>query len=202
LNQPNVGAAIDYALHRLSVELPPHIVYHSVEHTRDEVLVAVAELAQLARLAPQDADALRIAAAYHDLGFIERPDDHEICSARVAAQVLPAFAFASRAVEQVMSLILATRLPRAPRSFLEALMCDADLCALGEDSFHARSADLLRERRAFGQELSEREWWQEQIGFLAQHRYWTDIAEELWAPGKARNLLKLEQRLAELSRED
>lgn len=200
MNQPNVEAAIAYALHRLSVELPPEVTYHSAEHTRDEVMAAVVELAGAAGLSESSADLLRVAAAFHDLGFIERPADHEICSARIAAQVLPAFAFDSHAIEQIMALILTTRLPQSPRTFLEELMCDADLCGLGKEDFYERSAALLAERHHFGQQLSEEEWWQGQIEFLAQHRYWTAIADERCAAGKARNLLMLEQRLAEAHR--
>ncbi len=201
MNQPNIEAAIAYALHRLSVELPGEMTYHSVEHTRAEVMAAASELAAAAGLSEREADLLRVAAAFHDLGFIERPADHEICSARIAAQVLPAFAFGSHAIEQIMALILATRLPQSPRNYLEALMCDADLSGLGNENFFARSAALLQERRAFGQPLSEAAWWQEQVDFLAQHRYWTEVAENLRAAGKARNLLRLRQRLTEDARE-
>lgn len=200
LNQPNIDAAVAYALHRLTVELPAEITYHCIEHTRDEVMAAVEGLAQVAGLSERETNLLRVAAAFHDLGFVERPADHEICSARIAAQVLPAFAFDSHAIEQVMSLILATRLPQSPRNFLEELMCDADLSGLGGENFSERSAALLAERRALGQHLSEGEWWQEQIDFLARHHYWTEVAERLRAAGKARNLLQLHQRLASEAR--
>jgi uncharacterized protein len=197
LNQPNVEAAINYALHRLSVELPPDMTYHCIEHTRDEVIPAAVEFARAAELSERETNLLRIAAAFHDLGFIERPDDHEICSARIAAQVLPAFAFDARSIEQVMSLVLVTRLPQSPRSYLEELMCDADLSGLGNENFSARSAALLQERRALGQTFSQVEWWQEQADFLARHHYWTEIARERRAAGKAINLLRLHQRLAQ-----
>jgi uncharacterized protein len=200
LNQPNIEAAIAYALHRLAVELPREMTYHSVAHTRDEVLPAAAELAELAELGERDTRLLRVAAAYHDVGYIERPDDHEICSARVAAQVLPAFAFDAQATEDVMALILATRLPQTPRNLLQALMCDADLSGLASPDFFDRSLDLLRERRALGQSVTDAEWWSQQIDFLAEHHYWTEQAEELREAGKARNLMMLQQRLANVGR--
>ncbi len=202
MNQPNVEGAIAYALDRLAAELSPEMTYHSLAHTRDEVLATAVEFAHAARLPERDADVLRVAAAFHDVGFIERPSNHEICSARIAAQVLPAFAFDARAIEQVMSLILVTRLPQTPRDFLEELMCDADLSGLGGEDFLERSAALLQERRAFGSAYSEEEWWQEQIAFLAAHHYWTDIAESLRAAGKARNLRRLRGRLTQVVREE
>lgn len=202
MNQPNIDAAIAYALHRLSAELPSNITYHCVEHTRDEVMAAAVEFARAAGIAARETDLLRVAAAFHDLGFIERPADHEICSVRIAAQVLPAFAFDAAAIEQIMSLILATRLPQSPRTYLEQLMCDADLSGLGGEDFSERSAALLQERHAFGQRLSDAAWWQEQIDFLARHHYWTEVAETLRAGGKARNLFRLHQRLAEEARRE
>jgi hypothetical protein len=200
LNQPNVEGAIAYALHRLTAELPAQITYHSLGHTRDEVLAAVVEFARVAELPERDADALRVAAAFHNLGFIERPANHEICSARIAAQVLPAFTFDASAIEQVMALILVTRLPQAPRNFLEELMCDADLSCLGSEDFLERSAALLQERRALGSPLSDEEWWQEQIAFLTGHHYWTEIAGDLRVAGKSANLLRLRERLARARR--
>lgn len=196
MNQPNIEGAVAYALHRLAAELPPEITYHSLAHTRDEVLTAASEFARRAGLAERETDALRVAAAFHDLGFIERPENHEICSARIAAQVLPAFALDARAIELVMSLILVTRLPQSPRNFLEELMCDADLSGLGGDNFLERSAALLKERGAFGRAFSDEEWWREQIAFLEAHHYWTSVAEDLRGAGKASNLLRLRERLA------
>jgi predicted metal-dependent HD superfamily phosphohydrolase len=200
LNQPNFEAAIAYALHRLSAELPAEMTYHSSDHTRSEVMPAAVEFGRLARLSDHELDLLRVAAAFHDLGFIERPDDHEMCSARIAAQVLPAFAFAARAIERVMSLILATHLPQSPRNYLEQLMCDADLSGLGSADFPARSVALLDERRALGQEVAVEQWWREQIEFVAQHRYWTEIAEGQRAAGKARNLEWLRGQLEQAQR--
>lgn len=201
MKKPDVKGAVAYALGRLAAELPPHVTYHSLSHTRDEVLPAAVELARLARLPARETDLLRVGAAFHDLGYVERPEDHEICSARIAAQALPALAFDSRAIEQVMSLVLVTRMPQSPRNLLEELICDADLSSLGADNFLTRSAALLQERRAFGQELDEEAWWEDQSDFLTRHHYWTQMARNLRTPGKERNLLQLQQLLAD-SRSD
>ena len=198
MNQPNIEAAIAYALDRLAAELSGALTYHSIDHTRNEVLPAATELARQAGLGGRDTDLLRVAAAFHDLGFIERPDDHEICSARQAAQVLPAFAFDARAIEEIMSAIVATRLPQSPRNLLEQLMCDADLSGLGSDAFFERSHELLHERRALGNELGPAEWLREQTDFLLNHRYWTVYAETACGPGKARNIARLRERLLAL----
>lgn len=197
MNKLNVDGAIAYALNRLAVELSPDLTYHSLEHTRDDVIPAATRLAHLAGLSEGEAGLLCVGAAYHDLGFTEHPQEHELCSARIASQVLPAFGFDSRAIERVMGMIMATRLPQSPRHLIERLLTDADLDGLGRDDFFARSAELLAERRAFGRVVSDEQWWREQIAFLAEHRYWTSYAQQLRGAGKATNLGLLQQRLGQ-----
>jgi uncharacterized protein len=195
VNDLNVEAAVAYALNRLALELASDMTYHSLLHTRNDVIPAAMRLAQLAGLNDIDTALLRVAAAYHDLGFTEHPAEHELCSMRIAAQVLPTFGFDARSIERVMGTILATRLPQGPRHLIERLMADADLDGLGRDDFFERSAELLAERRAYGRLVTEEQWWREQIAFLTQHRYWTSYADNLRAEGKARNLQGLLERL-------
>ena len=197
MNVQRVEGAVAYALSRLSAELPPAMAYHSLAHTRDDVLPAAARLAALAGLDRAEAGLLRVAAAFHDLGFAEHPHEHELCSARIAAQVLPAFGFDARATERVMGMIMATRLPQSPRHLIERLLADADLDGLGRDDFFARSAELLAERRAYGRVVTDEQWWREQVAFLSEHRYWTSHAQQLRGEGKARNLRRLQERLGQ-----
>jgi uncharacterized protein len=190
-----VDGAVAYALNRLAVELADDMSYHSLSHTRDDVIPAAMRLAQLAGLSELDTGLLCVAAAYRDLGFTEAPPEHELCGVRIAAQVLPAFGFDSRSIEQVLGAILATRLPQTPRHLMERLMADADLDGLGRDDFFERSAELLAERRAYGRAVTEEQWWREQVAFLKQHQYWTSYANNLRAEGKTRNLSLLQERM-------
>ncbi len=96
VNKPNAEGATP-TLTRLAAELPADMVYHNLAHTRDEVLPAAARLGQLAGLPEPDLDLLRVEAAFHDLGYAETQEEHELCSVPIAAQVLPAFGSASRA---------------------------------------------------------------------------------------------------------
>ena len=195
MNNPNVEGAVVYALNRLAIELADDMTYHNLAHTRSDVIPAAMRLAVLAGLNEPDTALLRVAAAYHDLGFTEYPAEHELCSVRIAAQVLPTFGFDSRSIERVMGTIIATRLPQTPRHLIERLMADADLDGLGRDDFFDRTAELLAESRAYGRVVSDEQWWREQIAFLTQHRYWTSYAQGLRAEGKARNLKLLLERL-------
>ncbi len=195
MNKLNVEGAIAYALNRLEAELAPDMTYHSPGHTRDDVIPAATRLAQLAGLSEVETGLLQVGAAYHDLGFTEHPQEHELCSVRIAAQVLPAFGFSARAIERVLGMIMATRLPQSPRHLIERLLTDADLDGLGREDFFTRSAELLAERRAYGRVVTEEQWWREQVAFLTEHRYWTSYAQQLRGEGKAHNLRLLQERL-------
>jgi predicted metal-dependent HD superfamily phosphohydrolase len=195
VSEPNLEGAIAYALNRLHAELPPEMTYHRLEHTRDEVIPAAMRLAQLAGLSNADAALLKVGAAFHDLGFTENPVEHELCSARIAGQMLPAFGFDSRSIERVIGMIMATRLPQSPRHLIERLLTDADLDGLGREDYFARAQDLLAERRAYGRAVTEEQWWREQLAFLSEHRYWTSYAQCLRGEGKARNLKLVQERL-------
>ncbi len=192
---PDVDGAIAYALNRLEAQLAPDMTYHSLGHTRNDVIPAATRLAGLAGLSETDTALLRVGAAFHDLGFTDHPQEHELCSVRIAAQVLPAFGFDARSIERVLGMIMATRLPQSPRHLIERLLTDADLDGLGREDFFARSAELLAERRAYGRSVSDEQWWREQVAFLSEHRYWTSYAQQLRGEGKARNLRLLQERL-------
>ena len=75
--QPDFDSARAYALRRLEHELSPALCYHSVVHTRDDVVVAAERLAALEGVDDAALLLLRTAAYFHDLGFLEQRDQHE-----------------------------------------------------------------------------------------------------------------------------
>lgn len=103
----------------------PHRTYHSVSHLRD-ILVRVDELAPYA----DDADAVRLAAWYHDAVYAGLPDDEER-SARRAGCELSALGVAPEVVDEVARLVRMTisHNPAAGDRNGEVLS-DADLSAL------------------------------------------------------------------------
>ena len=97
--QPDYAGAMAHALERLRVELSPDLLYHNVWHTEYDVIPSAVHLARLTdHVEEDDVRLLEVAAAYHDLGFVEQAQDHEMVAARVAAQTLPAFGFSSRQI--------------------------------------------------------------------------------------------------------
>lgn len=103
----------------------PHRRYHGVAHLRD-VLSGVAELAGHA----EDADAVRLAAWFHDAVYAGLPDDEER-SARRAEQELSALGVAPQLVDEVARLVRMTVThDPAPGDRNGEALSDADLSAL------------------------------------------------------------------------
>lgn len=196
MNRPDFQGAERYALDRLAAELPAGLCYHCLAHTRDEVLPAAERLARLERLDGDERRLLRVAACFHDLGFLERSAGHEVVGARMAAYILPGYGLTRRQVLEVESMILATRLPQTPFTLVQAVLADADLAVLGRDDFMRRSRDLRDELAAAGTHFSEPDWYHRQLRFLCEHRYFTRAARRLGDPGKQRNIRLLRELLA------
>jgi predicted metal-dependent HD superfamily phosphohydrolase len=103
----------------------PRRTYHCVAHLRD-VLTRVEELAVYA----DDADAVRLAAWYHDAVYAGLPDDEER-SAQCAEQELAALGVAPQMVDEVARLVRMTVTHDPARGDRNGeVLSDADLSAL------------------------------------------------------------------------
>lgn len=194
--QPDYAGAIAQAVERLRHELPPAITYHNVWHTEQDVLPAVRRLAQLTdHVGDEDLRLLEVAAAYHDIGFIEQAQNHELIGARIVAQTLPSFGFASRQIEGIMGMLLATRMPQTPYTGLGEILADADLDVLGRADFFERNTLLWQEQANLGQPCPFAEWQRRQLAFVERHTYFTEAARQLREVGKLANLASLRARL-------
>ena len=194
----NFQQAKQYALHRLELELSPNLLYHGITHTRDDVVPAVERLAGMEGIQGDSLILLLTAAWFHDLGFVEQPQYHELISARIAVQVLPGFGYTNEQVEIVRWAILATILPQDPQNLLEQILTDADLDILGRDDFMLSNGGLRRELAFFGREFTDREWYSRQLKFLESHTYFTTSARALRDAGKLKSIYQLKDKLKEI----
>jgi len=172
MNQPDFERARQYALERLERELPPMLLYHSLAHTRDDVVPAAERLAALEEVDGEALLLLRTAAFYHDLGHVEH-------------------------IQVISGLIMATKLPQSPRTLLEEIMADADLDVLGRDDFFTRNQDLRAERAALGVPTTDEEWYSGQLEFIQSHRYFTAAARTLRDARKKQNIEEMIKLLEE-----
>ncbi|MBO4272272.1 metal-dependent phosphohydrolase [Microbispora triticiradicis] len=105
----------------------PHRRYHTTAHLR-AVLAAVEPLAAQAA----DADAVRLAAWFHDAVYDGRPGRDEERSAQLAQSRLPACGLPPARVAEVARLVrLTAGHTYEPGDANAAVLCDADLAILG-----------------------------------------------------------------------
>jgi len=191
-----------YVLGRLESELEPGLYYHSLEHTRDDVVPAALRLADLAGVAGAERQLLEVAALWHDLGFVETRQGHERAGCEIARQVLPGFGLDADQIERIARIIMATELPQSPQDLLGEILADADLDVLGRDDFFSRNADLRREIEEASSPMSDLAWYSQQYGFLEGHHYFTQEAQSLREAGSKENLAEVRRRLESLSRQE
>lgn len=176
----------DFILNKLENEIPAHLCYHNIDHTRD-VVDAAETLGRAENIPGYELKLLHVAACYHDSGFLNVSHEHELESCRIAKENLPAFGFSYEEIERICGMIMATRIPQSPKNELEKILADADLDYLGRDDFFTIGDKLYHER-----ELTDRdEWNATQLKFMQAHHYFTQTALNLRQPKKQENLEKI-----------
>lgn len=197
MKQPNYEQAKRYALDRLQRELSPQLYYHSLAHTRDDVLVAAQRFAKEEQV--DDATLLLVctAAVYHDVGYVIQRDEHEAAGVVIAREVLPKFGYDPAQIQAISGMIMATRLPQTPHNLLEEIIADADMDSLGRNDFLTISFNLQSELAAVGMVVEDKDWLARQKRFLESHRYFTNAARRLRDEGKQNNIQLLERMIAE-----
>jgi predicted metal-dependent HD superfamily phosphohydrolase len=181
-------ATSDYVMGRLHKELKQTLSYHSVAHTLD-VISAIRRLADAENIDMHDKVLLETAALFHDAGMIIQYKDHESASVVLACEVLPGFGYADDDIVSICQLIMVTKLPQYPGNHLEQIICDADLDYLGREDFYIHSFKLRLEWQVNGiRETTLKEWFDIQVKFLGEHRYFTKNAIELRHDTKMKHL--------------
>jgi predicted metal-dependent HD superfamily phosphohydrolase len=122
----------------------PHRRYHGLAHLA-AVLGVVGELAGAAA----DADAVRLAAWYHDVVYDPRRDDNEQVSAGRARAGLRGLVAEDRVAEVERLVLLTAGHEPGPGDADGAVLCDADLAVLaGPPDAYAAYASAVREEYA------------------------------------------------------
>lgn len=188
---------------RLEQELPPELLYHSVDHTRGVMAEAVL-LAYHDGKSDRELELLAVAAAYHDAGFLIRHEDNEELGAQMAKQaMLGQGGYTPEERELVGSLILDTKLvatangPEQQASQeLSGYLLDADLANLGREDFFDRLEALCAERNIARSAALPR------VRILLLNHCWsTPAARYFWEGKKQENLSRVLSELSEEAKE-
>lgn len=167
-----------------------HLTYHNLAHTLD-VTEQAERIANEEGIGEDERNLLLVAALYHDIGYLEGPQNHEERGCRTFSSEAVKWNFSPQEIKMVKSLIMATKVPQSPKNKLEEIICDADLDYLGRNDFNALGSKLKEEYLFFKILKNEKDWDETQIAFLKKHRYFTNSSMKWREPVKQKNLAML-----------
>ncbi len=178
----------------LENNLPKYLTYHNHSHTK-HVIAKTILIAEKEKVSEHDLFLLKMAALFHDTGYLIGSENHEDASCRIARRELADSGFESNDIEQICGLIMATKIPQRPKNQLEEILADADLDYLGTDAFYSIGEKLYSELRNLGIIANRNEWYRLQIGFLSKHQYHTDFSKKYREPVKQMHLKEILNKL-------
>lgn len=185
---------IQHTVYRDILEkLPKHLTYHNLEHT-DHVLNKAIFFAENSHVSQHDLELLKLAALFHDTGFIDNPKDHEEKGCKIAEGYL-AKAYSQQELDKIYGMIMATKIPQSPTNHLENILADADLEYLGTDQFERIGESLYQELKHFNPDFTRQAWDELQLVFMQKHHYHTEYCRLNREPKKQENLLTVKKRL-------
>lgn len=177
--------------------IPAHMRFHDLEHTLS-VTRAALEIGRAERFAAHELLLLELAALFHDTGYAQAYDGHELHSARIAEHFLRQQGVTGRDIKRIVAAIKATRLGARPRGRLQQVLRDADSAKAGQVDFDEKSERLRKELESVaGRRLKNREWAHANLEYLERHSYQTAYARKRFGAQKELNLERARQRVAD-----
>ena len=175
----------------LATHVDAEYVYHDLSHT-EQVVEHARQLGPLEGLRQEEQQLLELAAWFHDTGYDRGPDGHELRSCINAKAFLRPRGLHDDQLDRICQAIEATRLPPRPRTVLGQLLCDADMGHLGSKNYWDRCR-LVRQELLMtkGVVMSESQWIDFELAFMAKHRYFTESGMELFGKRKRKHVKQL-----------
>ncbi len=176
----------------LTEKLDSKFLYHNLRHTQ-RVVKSTKELLNYYNLEEVENERLLLASWFHDVGHINGWEDHEESSCEIAREFLEKNDYQPEGIEQVCSLIMATKMCNTPSNLMEGIIRDADISHFAKKSYWETTDFLKEELKELGvADYSAKEWRDKNIKmFRTKHNFFTDYAKENWEEGKQQNLKKL-----------
>ena len=172
-------------------ELPSFLTYHSTDHTK-YVIQQAEVISNMEGIQERELYLIKVAALFHDIGFIRQYKDHESAGCEIAWNILDSYNFSREEMEQICGMIMATKIPQRPNTISEMIVADADLEYLGTALFEPISHLLYKEMHYLDPNLSESDFNLIQINFLRKHAYHTSFCKQFREDKKMEHLRRLE----------
>ncbi|TDO22804.1 Pycsar system effector family protein [Pedobacter duraquae] len=171
------------------------LVYHNVVHTEHVAKHAV-ELANFYRLNDRDLFIVVAASWFHDIGYMEKWEQHELRGADAAAIYLTDKGVDADTVQEVKDCIMATMMPQNPKNLLQQIICDSDLYHLGSDDFKDRNKMMRQEtENLLGKSIDKSVWRMGTIKLMESHHYHTQYCQDKLNAKKQINLDDLKSKV-------
>lgn len=164
-----------FIFQKLEAELPAHLTYHNVQHTR-EVLKAASHISKEEKLTTEQTLLVKTAALFHDTGFIINHKNHEKFSCEIASEYLPSYGYTAQGIKAIQTMIMATKFLEVPKDHMSMVLCDADLYYLGGEDYQSKANNLYEEYLVHDIVKNNEDWIDRQIDFLNTHKFYTSTA--------------------------
>ncbi len=171
----------------LNTKISEDLSYHSTAHTL-YVLDKAMYIAEKTGVTKKELFLIKLAALYHDIGFINGIENHEKESCKIAKRSLKKFGISKTDIDKILGMIMATQIPQSPKTMLEKIVADADLEYLGTKNFKAFADLLFKEKKFQDKKLTRSAWNKIQKDFILSHHYHTAYCKRYKAFRKMRNL--------------
>ncbi len=164
-----------------------YLLYHNLEHTK-QVVEHADEIGSHYSLDKRSRFVLLTAAWFHDTGQLSGDMAvHE----ETGVQFMKDFFFgkkvSKKTIDEIAQCIMVTKMPVAPVTQLEKIICDADTWHLGTKQFY-RMDTLVWKELELRRNTSIHNQIEKSLQFLIGHRFYTDYCQEHLSEGKQRNI--------------
>ncbi len=183
----------DYVQRLFREKLNPKLYFHNVAHTQ-HVVNAVREIGMGAGLSNKELETVLLAAWFHDTGYTETYQQHELASVEIALRFLAAYHLPQPQLDKVSACILATQFPQQPVSLMEKVICDADFYHFSMENYLAFAQSLKQEwEEVIGLQYSPLQWNSINLEMLRNHQYFTSFGQHKLQSCKEKNIRLLQQ---------
>lgn len=175
------------------------LVYHLYDHTR-KVVDFSSEIATHYNLIDTDQFVVRVAALFHDTGYLfADPDVHEEKSVEIMKAFMQSTGSNENVIGSIEDCIMATKLPSNPTNLLQQILADADSYNLGTKEFRHANEQSYKEQTNRHGFISRQDWIKKTIEFLDGHKYFTNYCKEKLQDRKEKNSTKLQKEWKQMS---
>lgn len=188
LNEDIVKETEQYVRDLYDKKLPDKILFHTLHHTYN-VLKQAEIIGDYCNLKKHEITILKIAALFHDVGYINTYSKHEEESVRIASEFLLKKGVDKKWIKQIENCILSTQTPQKPKTNFEEILCDADMIHLASNDYFEQ-AELLRLEweKTKGKNYKKSLFYINSIDFFNKHTYHTEYGKSILQAKKEKNL--------------